>query len=207
MGADDTAADHKHIGRAHARHAAHQHAAPAIGLLQGPGADLRGEAAGHLGHRRQQRQAAAVIGHRLVGDGGAAAIQQVPGLGRVGGEVKIGKQKLTFAQHLALGGLGLLHLHDHVGDGEDFLGAVEDAGARRDIGGVLEAGPLAGAGLHDHLVTVGHRLLRGVGRHADAELLRLDLCRAADFHGLILLLILPECRRSRAIGLKSLPLP
>ena len=43
---------------AHARHAAEQHAPTALRLLQRVRADLRREAAGDLGHRRQQRQAA-----------------------------------------------------------------------------------------------------------------------------------------------------
>ena len=58
MRARDAAAEDEHVGCRHARHAAEQNAAPALRFLERMRADLRRKAAGDLGHRRQQRQAA-----------------------------------------------------------------------------------------------------------------------------------------------------
>ena len=45
--------------------------------------------------------------------------------------MQIGEEQLALAQHLAFLGLRLLHLHDHLGLGEDLLGAGGDAWRRR----------------------------------------------------------------------------
>ena len=66
--AGDTAADHDHACGRHAGHAAEQHAAATLGLLQVPGTDLHRHAAGHFAHRHQQRQRAVGRGHGLVGN-------------------------------------------------------------------------------------------------------------------------------------------
>ena len=74
--ADDAAADHGDLARQHAGNAAEQHAAAAIGLLQRRRAGLDRQAAGDFRHRREQRQAAAIVGDGLVGDGGDAGGEQ-----------------------------------------------------------------------------------------------------------------------------------
>ena len=76
----------------HARHAAEQDAAPALRLFQRMRADLRRQAAGDFRHRRQQRQAAVGRGHRLVGDAGRAAGDEVARLREIGREMQIGEQ-------------------------------------------------------------------------------------------------------------------
>ena len=78
--AGDAAAEDHDVGRRHARHAAEQHAAAAVLLLEAAGADMRRHAAGDLRHRRQQRQRALRAGHGLVGDGDHAGGEQVLGL-------------------------------------------------------------------------------------------------------------------------------
>ena len=84
-------------------HAADQDAAPAIGLLEAVGADLRRHAAGDLRHRRQQRQRAVRARHRLVRDRRDAGRDQVLRLLGVGREMQIGEQDLPAPQLLALG--------------------------------------------------------------------------------------------------------
>ena len=101
MGADHAATDYQHLGRRNTGHTAQQNAAPAIGFLQRPGANLRGQTARHFGHRRQQRQAATVVGHGFIGDRGDARGQQISGLFRIGRKVQIGEQKLARTQALA----------------------------------------------------------------------------------------------------------
>ena len=182
MGADDPAAQHQHLCRQHPRHAAQQHPAPAIGLLQGPGPDLRGKAACHLGHRRQQRQPAPVVGHCFIGDGGDARRQQVCGLFGVGGEVQVGEQHLPRAQTLAFGRLRFLDLDHQIGGGKDLFGRGQDHRARRGIVGVRKARADTGGGFDIDLMAVVHRFARGIGRQTDAVFLRLDLFGATDFH-------------------------
>ena len=182
MSTHDTAANHDHLGRTHTRNTAHQNTAPAIGLLQRPRSDLRGQTACNLGHRCQQRQAAMGIRYRFIRNRGTARGQQVMGLVRIGRQMQIGEQQLTFAQHLALTCLGFFDLDDHVGGGEDLGGGVDDTRASGDIGVIVKACADPGIGFYQNLMTTGHGLLRGIGGHADAELLRLDLFGAADFH-------------------------
>ena len=105
---------------AHAGHAAEQDALAAVRALEAMRAGLDRQPAGDLRHRRQQRQAAVAVGHRLVGDAHGAAGDQIAGLLRIGREMQIGEQDLAGAQHLPLDGLRLLDLDDHLGAGEDL---------------------------------------------------------------------------------------
>ena len=66
-------------------------------------------------------------------------------------------------------------------------GGVDDGGARCLIGGIIKARADARAGLNDHLVTMAHGFLRGIGCHPDAKFLGFDFRGAADFHVWILL--------------------
>ena len=89
--------------------------APAERLLQHEGAGLRGDLAGHLAHRRQQRQPPLVVLDRLIGDARRARLLQPArqlGLGR---QMQVGEERLALAQHPDLGGLGLLHLQHQLG--------------------------------------------------------------------------------------------
>ena len=69
VGADDAAAENDDVGRQHARHAAEQNAAALERPFQKLRPLLNAHAAGHLAHRRQQRQPALVVADGLVGDG------------------------------------------------------------------------------------------------------------------------------------------
>ncbi len=184
MGADDTAADDDNAGGGHAGHTAKQHAAAAIGLLQGPGADLRGELAGDFGHWGQQGQAAGAVGDGFIGDGGDARGEQVAGLLGVGGEVEVGEEDLVFAEHLALGGLGFLNLYDQVGPGEHLFGGVQNPGSGGGVVFIGEACAEAGAGLYSDVMALRLGFAGGVGGQADAVFLGFDFLGAADLHGL-----------------------
>ena len=104
------------------------------------------------------------------------------GLIRVRCKVQIGEKQLPLAQHLALAGLRFLDLHDHVGLREHIRGGCNDRRAGRDIVGIRETRTHTRAGFDQHRVAMRHGLHRCIGRHADAEFLRLDLFRASDFH-------------------------
>ena len=146
VGADDAAADDQQPwpGQHRARRPSERHGRrwpfagcmhPPVGPSARPPRTWGPAAAGRHGRRsrfhRQSRCNRIQADHGLIG---------------VGGEVQIGKQKLPFAQHLALDRLGFLHLHDHVGTGKDFLGGVDDLGAGGLIGGIVKAGAQAGTG-------------------------------------------------------------
>ena len=170
------------LARQHARHAAEQHAAAAIGLLQRGRAGLDRQAAGDFRHRRQQRQAAAVVGDGLVGDRGDAGGEQALGLLRIRREVQIGVEDLAVAQLHPFAGLRLLDLDDHVRLGEHLLGGPGDLGAGGAIGIVVGADAGARAGLDQHLVAVRDIFAHRAGRQADAVFVVLDFLRATDAH-------------------------
>ncbi|MCY1364045.1 hypothetical protein D9M69_508340 [compost metagenome] len=184
MAADHPAAEDHHLARRHPRHPAKQHAAPALGAFQAVRAGLDRHPPGHLGHRRQQRQAAEHVGDRLVGDAGGAAGQQLVGLRPVGGQVQVGEQGLPGAQPGALLGLRLLDLDDQLGGGEHLGGIGGDPRAGGLVVGVAEADGGAGLGLHPELVAeaaeFGHRR-RG---EADAVFVDFDFPGDTDAHGL-----------------------
>ena len=142
--ADDAGAEHDHVGRQHAGNAAHEHAASAERLLQVGRADLRGHAAGDLGHRREQRERAVGQLDRLVGDADRARTEKAHGLLVVGGEVQVRVEDLARAKALDLDGLRLLDLDDHVSASEDLVGGVDELGAGAEVLGVGERGALAG---------------------------------------------------------------
>ena len=76
-------------------HAAQQDAGAALRALERMGAGLDRHASGHLRHRGQQREPAALVGDGLVGDAGRAAGDEVAGLVGVGREVEVGEQHLA----------------------------------------------------------------------------------------------------------------
>ena len=92
-------------------------------------AGLDRHAAGDFAHRREQRQAAARIGDRLIGDADDAGIEQRLGLLRIGREMEIGEERLAGLHQRDFLRLRLLDLHDHVGFGEDGGGTWKDARA------------------------------------------------------------------------------
>ena len=183
MRARHAAAEDEHIGRRHARHAAEQHAAPALRLLQRMRPDLRREAPRDLRHRRQQRQAAIGAGHRLIGDAGRARGHEVARLLEIGREMQVGEQDLPALQPLALFRQRLLDLHDHLGLREDIGPGRDDLGAGADIFLIRRPGADAGRSLDDHLMSVMDEFGdRGRG-HADPEFVVLDFLGNADEHG------------------------
>jgi hypothetical protein len=113
---------------------------------------LNAHAAGDFAHRREQWQAALVIGERFVGDTRRAAGEQAIGEFFVGREVEIGEDDLTLADFFDLFLLRLLYLHDHVCPGEDIVGAFDQFGAGVLIFAIRQAGSGAGTRFDEHLV-------------------------------------------------------
>src|SRR5262249_39181238 len=97
---------------------------------------------------------------------------------------QVGEEELAGAQHLALPGLRLLHLHDHLRFGEDVGGLGGDLRAGRPVGVVVEADALAGAGLHEHLVAVVDELAHSRRHEAHAVFVGFDFLGYADQHRL-----------------------
>ncbi len=145
-------------------------------------AHLDRHAAGDLAHRRQQRQPAARIADRLVGDEGGAGAQQPFGLLPIRRQMKIGEQHLAGSQPRDLLRLRLLHLDDHLRGGKDLVGTHGDLRAGASVGGIVEADAGAGAGFDDDLVTVMGRLADTARQHADPIFVRLHFLGHADPH-------------------------
>ena len=182
MRADHAAADHDHARRRHARHAAEQQALAAGRLAQRKRSRFDREPARDLAHRRQQRQAAALVGDGLVGHRRAARFEQAVRLLGVRREVQIGEEDLPLAQHLPFARLRLLDLDDHLGRGEDLGRAADDA---RTGGHVVRiAGADAGTRprLHDQLVAVARIFTHRHRREADTMFLDLDFLGHPDAH-------------------------
>ena len=124
--ADDAAPDDHDPSSRHARHAAEEHAAPAHRLLEHEGARLRRDLAGDLAHRRQQRQTAARIGDRLIGDACRARGDEARRQFGIRREVQVGEERVARAQKRHLGRLRLLDLDDELRLAEDRLRVRDD---------------------------------------------------------------------------------
>ena len=109
------------------------------------------------------------------------------GLGRIGGQMQIGEQDLTGAQHRPFGGLRFFDLDDHVAGFEHLGGGADDLRPGGDVIGIRKARAGACIGFDRNLMPMRHGLARGIGGDADAVFLRLDFLGASDVHGALLL--------------------
>ena len=155
MRSGNPATEDNHVGRRHTRHAAEQHATPAIVVFEAARAGLRRHAAGNLRHRCQQGKCALWARHGLIGNGCYAGGNQIFGLCAIRRKVEIGEQDLPAAKLLALGRQRLLDFHDHLGAGEHGVGVRDDFRADRLIIAIRQARTDTGAGLDDDLVPLG----------------------------------------------------
>ena len=181
-GSDLTCADDGHARRAGARDAGEEDAAAAEVAHQVVRADLHRQAAGDLAHRGQQRQLTAVVRDGLVGDGGRARVEQRLRALRRRCEMQVGEQDLVRAHEPELRADGFLHLEQQIALRPHLFGRVDDRRARVDVRLIRHRRPLAGAGLHEHLMP-GARQRRHPGRAGgDAMLAALDLAGDSDAH-------------------------
>jgi hypothetical protein len=178
----DAGADHHHPGRGHSRDPAHQHAAAAGGPHQGRRPDLRGEPAGDLGHRGEQRQRSVRRLHRLVRDGGHAPVGERARALRRRREVQVGEEHLPAAHPVVLGLDRLLDLEDQVRPGPHLVRTVEDPGSGRHVLGVGDRRPQPGPGLDGDIVPVPGELADAGRGDGDPVLVVLDLPRDTDLH-------------------------
>ncbi len=182
--ADDTTADHEHVGGRHAGHAAEQDATAAQRLLQHEGTGLGRDLAGDLGHRRQQRQATVAVLDRLIGDAGRTGLGERVRQLDVGGKVQVGEQQVPRFEHRDLNRLRLLDLDDHLGLGEDRGRVREDRRALLDVVVVGDRRPEPCALLDADLVARVHELAHACRRQRDPVLIDLDLGRYSNFHAI-----------------------
>ena len=182
VGARDSAAQHRHAARSHARGSAQQHAASAVLRLHAPSADLHREPPGHFAHRREQRQALVLELHRLVAERGRAAAHEFARERRFGGQMEIGEEHQIAAQEAEFGALRLLDLEHHPRAFPYRGGRSHDLRAGGAILAVAEAAAGAGAALHQHAMVVAAKGGGAGRRQRDAPLVRLYLGGYSDDH-------------------------
>ena len=96
--------------------------------------------------------------------------------------MQVGVEDLTGAQPLDLDRLRLLDLDDHVSAGEDLIGGVHELRTGGQVLCIGKRRTLACRLLDEYRVAVRHELARAAGRHADAELVVLDLLGHSNDH-------------------------
>src|SRR5207247_792954 len=129
--------------------------------------------------RRDERQSAARLRHRLVGDANRPGGGEIPDLRRVRREVQVGEQDVLLVQLPALLGLRFLDFDDQLRLGENVFG---NSGSCLLIGRVGSADARSGAGLDDDLMAVRGHLAHRSRRQADPVLVGLQLLRHPDDH-------------------------
>ena len=180
--AGDAPAENRHLRRGHPRHAAQQHTPTAERLLQIPRPFLRRQPTGDLAHRLEAGQHPAGDLDRLVGHRADAAGEQAFGQRPTGRQVQIGEQDLPLAQQFDLIRLRLLDLDDHLAVTEDFSAVGQQNAPRVAVLLVVEAGPIARAGLDEHLMPRRHVRPDAIRRQPDAILMPLDLLDRSQLH-------------------------
>ena len=96
--------------------------------------------------------------------------------------MEIGEDDLPFADRRDLALLRLLHLHDHVGPGEDFVGPFDQFGPGLHVIAIGQPRASAGAGLDEHLVAAAGEFLHAHRQHGHAVFVLLDLFRHTHDH-------------------------
>jgi len=182
MGADHPAADHDHTSRRDTRHTAEKDAPAAGAALQRGARGFDRKSSRDLAHRREQRQVSFGIGDRLIGDCGAAGFHQAFSLLRIGRQMQISEEDLALAQLRPFARLRLLHLHDHVGIGENLGSGFRDAGSGLAVDLIARADAGTGVGLDHHAVTVLDIFANGAGGQADAVFMDFDFLWHTDAH-------------------------
>ena len=180
--ADDSAAEDRDVGRCDARHAAQQNAASHLRPLEIFRPLLDAHPPSDFTHRRQERQPAAIVGERLVGNAGGAAFEHRLGQLAIGGEVEVREECLPFANERPLGRQRFFHFDDQVGPGEDFLGAMKQLASLLEVVLIGNARPKSGTGFHQHLMPPANELLDADRQHGHAVFVQLDLFRHTDDH-------------------------
>ena len=180
--AGNAAAEDGDPRRSDARNAAEQYAASALFLFQIMRTDLHRHAAGDFRHGLQQGQGARFRRYRFIGNAGRTRSHQALCLVRIGGEVKIGEQRVPRLQHRDFGWLRFLDLHDHVGRHEDFAGIRQDARACVHIVAVAEIDAVAGQRLDHDLVPRGRQFGDRGRREANPIFVVLDLFGNTNAH-------------------------
>ena len=184
MRTDHAAADHGDPARSDAGHAADQLAHAISRFSQGGARRLDRQPSRHLAHRRQQREPAMGIRHRLVGDRGAAGCEKPLGLRGVRRQVQIGEEDLVLAKLAPFRRLRFLDLDHHVGGREDLGCRVHDRCAGRTVDIIAGANAEPGALLDDHVVSMRHIFPHRRRRQTNAIFLDLDFPGHTDSHGL-----------------------
>ena len=158
---------------------------PPLAFCSAVGTGLDRQTTGHFRHRRQQRQAAALVGHGFIGDGGDARFEQALGLFRIRSEMQIGIEDLAFAQLHPFRRLRLLDLDDHVGLFEDVAWRWLTIFGRRRRHRQWSSAPIPSPALGLDQNTswpCATYSLHGTRRQADAIFMILDFLGAADAH-------------------------
>ncbi len=114
--------------------------------------NLNCHAARNFGHRRQERQSAAAISNRFVGNASDFSFEQLAGELRIGRQVKVGKKQLPFAHAFVFRLDRLFDLDDHFGLGPDIIGRSNNLRASFLIKRVFKTRAFTSALFHDDAV-------------------------------------------------------
>jgi hypothetical protein len=159
-----------HASWSHARRAAEQDAASPERALQVVGANLGGEAARDLAHRREHGQAAPRVPDRLHGEGDAPGVEEglhQPQVDRQGEE---GDQHQSLPQVLVLFLHGPVDFDHDLGIGVDPRRLLDETRAGILVPLVPDAGRLPRPGLHEDPVSRAGQLVHGVWGQRDPAL-------------------------------------
>jgi hypothetical protein len=183
VGPDNAPAQHHDVRRSHARHAAEQNAAAAVGRFQILRSHLHGHASGHFAHRCEQRQRAVPFADRFVSNTVDASFEHPVGKLRQRREVEIGEQGEIGTEEAVFGRLRLFHLDDEVGTPPHLFRVLDDGAPGQHIFAIGERTAFTRGGLDEHFVPGFAECGDSAGDQADTGFVVFDFLGNADDHG------------------------
>jgi hypothetical protein len=156
---------------------------PPLAFCSAVGTSLNGQTAGDFRHRRQQRQAAAIVGHGFIGNGGDAGGEQALGLFRIRSQVQVGVEiwpSRSCTHSPGCGSFTLTIMSDFANTSLAVLAILAPAATDNAPSSSADAG--AGAGLDQTSWPCATYSRTAGRRQADAIFVILDFLGAADAH-------------------------
>ena len=145
------------------------------------GTDDGGHTTGDFAHRLKEGETLVHL-KCFIGEGRAAGSHERFGEGFGGGEVEVGEENVFRSESGNFLRLGFLHFDDELGLSEDSFGTWKNFGSCSFVEGIGIACSVAGAGLHDDLVSTSNQFGGGRGDDTDAMFLNLDFLGDSDDH-------------------------
>ncbi|OPZ76116.1 MAG: hypothetical protein BWY79_01771 [Actinobacteria bacterium ADurb.Bin444] len=154
VGAGNSGAEDTYPCGGHSCHSSDEFAFAAVDPVEQGSPRLCRQPTRYFAHGRQQGQLPVICLHRLIGDTRGPRCEQRLGQHSIRGQMKIGKEYVSWSKKREFGGLGFFYLKDEDRRLVHLFGARDHNRAGARIHRIGEPRTLAGALLHPHFMSL-----------------------------------------------------